>query len=447
MKDGGGRVIGLEAHNIMQLKAVKIDLQGKHVVKISGRNDAGKSTALDLFAIVVGGTALCPAEPISRGEKKGYVVVEMEGYTATRKFWLLKGDVLASKLILTSKNGAEFKSPKTMLDNILGPLTIDPLEFTRKMLKEPKKARDILLKLAGVEIDLDELARDRQVLYDERTRVNRNAKDKNGELAGIELPNPDLLVDEVCIIELTQKYGEASEIKTNNDKIRKDLDAANKDVLHYNDEITVTKNEIVELELAIEDNKRQLSGLQESFKKKSFLRDSLQQQLDGLIDPDFDAIGLKIAEAEETNREIREAQNQQSKRITLKMVIESLHDDSNNLTHDIGELDNQKDGALQGAKFPIHGLSVDETGIRFNGLPLAQGSQSERIKVGLAISAKMNPKASLIRIYEGSSLDSDNMKIIDEFAGENDLTVLMEVVDETGNVGIVIEGGRITKIN
>lgn len=433
MKDDGGRVVKLVACNIMQLSAVEIDLQGKDLVIISGKNDAGKSTVLDLLAMVTGGAALCPKEPISRGKRDGFAEVEMVGYTARREFWLTKRDELVSKLILRSKEGAEYKSPQSMLDRILGPLTIDPLAFTRKMLKEPKRARDILLKLAGVDINLDELARARQNLYDERTRVNRNIKDKNGELAGIGLPNPDLLIDEVSLTAITREYQEAIKEQDHNKQLRKSLVGFIQKTGQISEEISGLKEKIKGLEgnLAFYQDKQQ----------------DADNQVKKIVDQNPDGIALRLAEAEETNRKIRAAHTLKENRLTLENTIGSLTDDSDELSHGISEFDTQKDGALQGAKFPVEGLSVDENGIRLNDFPLAQASQSEGILIGLAISTKMNPKASLIRIYDGSELDSDNRKVIGEFARENGLKILMEVVDETGNAGIVIEDGMVAKVN
>lgn len=426
MNEDGGRVIGLEARNIMQLRALEIRLEGQNLVIISGENEAGKSTVLDLLSLVTGGAALCPEEPIRRGEREGFAAVEMVGYTARRDFWLTKGGNLASKLTLKSKEGAEFKSPQTMLDKILGALTIDPLEFIRKIEKEPKKARDMLLQLAGIEIDLEGMARARQEIYYERTRVNKNIKNKVGELAGIAIPNPGLLVDEVSLTGLLSEHSAATKTTAKNKQKRDYLAKLNNEL----DDITLEINRLGYLRAEKTNEGKILSA-----------------DVSKLVDPDPAAIALQLAEAEETNREIREAKGLQSKRTTLGMIIESLDDDSHHLTHRIDNLDAQKTGALQGAKFPIDGLGVDETGIRFKGLPLAQASQSQKIKVGMAISSKMNPKASLIRIYEGSLLDSNSMKIVDEFARENKLCVLVEVVDETGNVGIVIEDGVVAKVN
>ncbi|NQS97855.1 MAG: hypothetical protein HQ591_05330 [candidate division Zixibacteria bacterium] len=47
---------------------------------------------------------------------------------------------------------------------------------------------------------------------------------------------------------------------------------------------------------------------------------------------------------------------------------------------------------------------------------------------------------------DGSLLDSRNLKIIDRMAGEHDFQIWLESVDETGEIGIVIEAGEV-KIN
>lgn len=436
MKDDGSRIIGLEAHNIMQLRAVKIDLQGKDLVIISGKNEAGKSTALDLFAMTVGGAALCPKEPITKGEKEGFSLVEMEGYIATRKFWLTNDGALASKVILKSKEGAEYKSPQIMLDKILGKLMVDPWRFINLMKKKPREARDIMLQLAGIEIDLEGMARDRSRIYDERARVNKDRKHKEGELAGIDIPNPSLLVDEVSLTEITQEYQRAINLKAVNDRERQAI-------ANHEENAVKQAEKIKTLKATLLDEEGKLDRMIEV--QKAMVDD--YALLEFIDDGQLAAISQSIEKAEETNRVIRAARDLQTKRTTLGMVIDSLADDSRQFTHRMNSLDAQKEEALQGSEFPVNGLSVDEAGIRLNDLPIEQASTSELIKVGMAVIIKSNPKASLLRVYEGSALDSANLGAIKTFAKENNLAILVEVVDETGNVGIVIEDGVVAKVN
>ena len=58
-----------------------------------------------------------------------------------------------------------------------------------------------------------------------------------------------------------------------------------------------------------------------------------------------------------------------------------------------------------------------------------------------------NPKLRVILIRDGSLLDSENLKVIQEMAADLDFQVLIERVDDTGKVGIYIEDGEVKEIN
>lgn len=54
-----------------------------------------------------------------------------------------------------------------------------------------------------------------------------------------------------------------------------------------------------------------------------------------------------------------------------------------------------------------------------------------------------NPDLRVIQIREGSLLDRESLDVIAELAGANDYQVWLECVDETGNLGVVIEDGMV----
>ena len=58
-----------------------------------------------------------------------------------------------------------------------------------------------------------------------------------------------------------------------------------------------------------------------------------------------------------------------------------------------------------------------------------------------------NPKLKVIRIANGSLLDKKNLAIIRELAIEKDYQVWIEMVDDTGDVGIYVEDGEIAAVN
>jgi len=106
----------------------------------------------------------------------------------------------------------------------------------------------------------------------------------------------------------------------------------------------------------------------------------------------------------------------------------------------------RKREAIQKAQYPIAGLSLSDEHVTYNGIPFEQLSGAETLKVSMAVAMAVNPKLRVIRIKDGSLLDSKNLAIIDKMAGDNNFQIWMESVDETGEIGIVIEAGAV-KVN
>jgi len=98
------------------------------------------------------------------------------------------------------------------------------------------------------------------------------------------------------------------------------------------------------------------------------------------------------------------------------------------------------------AKFPIDGLGFNEQGVTFNGIPFKQCSSAERLKVSLAMAMALNPELKVIRITNGNLLDSSNMTVVEQMAKDNDYQIWLEMVNETGSMGIYIEDGEVATV-
>jgi hypothetical protein len=95
------------------------------------------------------------------------------------------------------------------------------------------------------------------------------------------------------------------------------------------------------------------------------------------------------------------------------------------------------------AKMPVDGLAFGEDCLLYNRIPLAQVSDSEKIKIGIAIAMKLNPTLRVIRITDGSLLDSDTMEDINKMVDAEGYQLWIEKVEDGGKVGIIIEDGSI----
>jgi DNA repair exonuclease SbcCD ATPase subunit len=408
------KIIELKAENVKRLKAVDITPEGNTVV-ISGRNGQGKTSILDaIWLALAGGNAVKDsqtARPIREGAQKATVSLDLGDIKVTRS-WTAGGGMT---LKVENKEGAAYKSPQSLLDGMIGKLSFDPLAFSRMTPKEQKKT---LISLVNLSIDPDELDNQRRELYDRRTTVNREAKALEGALS-TRAPIPDgLPQEELSLAALIQNAKDASVEMSKNAELRRILEEK--------------RRAAAVLQKEIEEKKTLLASLVESGK-------GLAAQVENLKDPDIDAINMEISNIENTNAAIREAR----KTLDFRVALEKTLKESDSLSDEIKALDERKSAALQEAKFPIDGLGFDDEGVLFRGIPFAQCSSAERMKVSLAIASSLNPQIRVIRVNDGSLLDTQSMAEVEAIAKEHDMQVWIERVDESGKVGIVIEDGEI----
>ena len=113
------------------------------------------------------------------------------------------------------------------------------------------------------------------------------------------------------------------------------------------------------------------------------------------------------------------------------------------LTASIEGVDHAKAEAIGSAGLPVAGLGFDDLGVTLNGVPFSQSSAAERLRTSIAIAMAANPTIRVIRITDGSLLDSANLAVIEEMATAADFQIWIEKVDETGTVGFTVEDGAL----
>lgn len=418
------KIIKLQAENIKKLKAIEITPEGNTVI-ISGRNEQGKTSILDsIWLALAGGEASKGMpKPIRTGEKKASVILNLGDLVVTRT-WT---DNDKSYLKVDNKDGATFKSPQKMLDTLVGKLSFDPLAFAQQDEKTQLKTLQEL-----VNIDPAPLDAKRKEIFDQRTIVNREVKQLEGQLAGIPVPTPDTPEEELSVSEVLAELQAAQEQKNANDEKRRELQGLTRQAEQYKGEIAGLDEQIKKLQDRRNNTKSALDDVNARGKK-------LQAEVTALIDPDLDKFKEKLDSVEETNRAVRSAKDYRKKQLELN----AKKKESDTLTEQIGKIDEQKEAMLKATAFPIDGLGFDESGVTYKGFPFKQCSAAEKMRVSLAMAMALNPKIRVIRITDGSLLDSENMRLIEEMAKGNDYQVWIEKVDESGKMGVYIEDGMI----
>jgi hypothetical protein len=406
-------IVELRAENLMRLKAITIRPRPDgSLVIIGGKNAQGKSSVLNAIWMACGGKDAVPAEPVRRGAAKGLARVDLGEIVVERTF-TTKG----SYLKVTGADGVPVKSPQALMDSLVGCLSFDPLAFARM---DPKAQADQLKRAVG--LDLQGFDDDRANLYEERRGVSRDLKQAEAELAGAKR-YPDAPAEAVSVVDLANDLERA---QANNEMRR----AALQEAVTCQAAAVREAQELKEMERRIGELKNRL---QASVKAK----ESADQRADQIIPIDVAPLRAAIASASETNAKIQ-ANNRYA---ALEAKATSLRSQVDQYTATIADIDEAKAKMIADAHLPVEGLGLDDTGVTLNGLPFAQASDAEKLKVSVALGLACNPKLRVLLIRDGSLLDEDSLAVLEKMGAGAQLWI--ERVGEGDKTAVIIEDGAV----
>ena len=432
------KIISMKVDNFKRIKAAEITPDG-NIVTITGKNGAGKSSILDaMTAVFCGGRAL-PGVPIRDGADKGGIKIDLGDHTIIRNF-TAKGSYLKVTNLPAGEKAQDF------LNKMIGAISFDPLNFANQPVKEQAK---IVSDLVG--LDFAEWDKAIDAKYDERTLVNRDKKEIEGQLAVLsetEGVPEELVVVSDLVAELTaaNEHNEGLKaLEKSRDSAIEYIADAEKEQIDFEKGIDEIKAEIKKLEKQMIVINTSIGACKAAAATGSTELVKREKAITDFIPVDIIEINDRIKNAETTNETIRE-------NIKYRETLESFttkSKDSEKLTAAISDIEQQKKDAVRAAKMPIDGLSISGGIVSMNDIPIDQVSSSEQIKIGVAISMSLNPELRVIRIKDGSLLDSDSMQMIGEMIKskdgdhEKDYQLWIEVVGDDAEAGILIEDGEI----
>lgn len=405
------KIVSLEAENVKRLKAVRIVPSGSSVV-IGGMNGNGKSSVLDSIAYAIGGKDLVCEEPVRTGEKRAKVVCDLGEYVVTRTFTPGGGGTLK----VTNADGAAYGSPQTLLDGLFGSLSFDPLAFSRM---KPKEQSETLRRLVG--LDTSAIDAERARIFAERTDAGRMLKSVAAQ-ADAAQHFPGAPESEVSI---------------------KDLAAQLRVARDYNEGVNAAERAIDQCVKTIERLTAELDRARGALDVARQRRDEQSKKAPGPVDALglVDVMGMEsmMSDAESQNAKVRA----NAAKAKLDMERSGWETKVSELTQRIESIDRAKVEKMKAVKFPIDGLSIGDAGATFDGLPLEQASQAQKIRVSMAIGLAMNPKLRVVLIRDGSLLDAQSLSVVEEMAVAADAQVWIERVGEGRECSVIIEDGSV----
>lgn len=398
------KIIELVSENFKRLNA-RVVMDGKSVT-VEGKNGVGKSSFIDAVWVALTGKNV-PAEPIKKGENSARIEVKVKSddgsqFIVERKF-SQSGGILTVKTV----DGAKFSSPQKFLDEKIGRISFDPFEFVNKQPREQKK---FLMELLG--IDLTTIEFKKKTLLAERDAMSKAYNNLLQEAQG--LPPYEEGMQEKnstqAIEEYKKRITEIEEIKRRKANLARLIEQRES-----------LKSEIERLTAELENIKHQITKIKSQPMNEPELTD---------IETEMEAIN-KHNGLVKINQRIKQILDNIS--ITQQTINEK--------SYQIKQLEQERVSLISSAKMPIDGLSFSDEGLLFDGLPFTeqQLSTAKLIETGIKISIALNPSLRIMRIKDGSLLDSETLSIIKQAAKDNDYQLFIERVSDSQEIGFIIE--------
>ncbi len=445
------KILKLQAENIKRLKAIEVvpDPE-KGLVIISGKNNMGKTSLLDSIWFGLGGKRAIQSKPIREGQEKASVKLDLGDYLVER-IW--KGE--NTHLRVQNKEGASFPSPQALLDRLTGDLTFDPLAFANSdkdvqiktiqdVINLPFDAEDFN-RAVGAETDphdgnpLEIIQQTYQEFFDARTQVGRDLKNAEGTWETLE--GPEEKIESVSVTELFNQRKELEDERSHRNEFVDYMNELKLKLAEKAKRRIKLIQEIVEHKQAIQEAEGYLKSLVIITKTMAESLAAQKKKLETTPPVNFTEIDGKIELADETNNRARLWKAKQD----AGQQVEKLDAQRKELTGKLKTIEDYRDTLVAKANMPVKGLGFDEDGITFNGIPFEQVGSAMRLRISTAVAMALNPTLRVIRITDGSLLDSENLKMLEEMANEKDYQIWLELVRDDGTVGIYIEDGMIVE--
>ncbi len=407
------KITTLEMANVKRIKALRLVPTDKGLTIIGGRNGQGKTSVLDAIAYGIGGGKYRPSN-LRREGAVGDTFIHIEtdnGFIIDRK---------EGERSLKVRDADGKASGQKILDKFISELSIDLPKFHNASSKEKAV---MLLRVLGIDDVIAKFEKDEKAKFDTRTVIGRQADQK--EKAAKDMPwYEDVPEEPVSVKELIERQQAILARNGVKDAAKKQLD----------------KN----LEL-VESYKTQLNGLRLQIKTLEESIVTVQRSIDEAKDSDFtmestESIEKEIADFEETNRKVN-ANNERTRRL---QEADTLRDQYEALTKEIEDIRSEKMKVLEGAEFPLAGLSVQGGELVLDGKNWDCMSGAQQLIVDCAIASRINPECKFILLDKLEQLDLDTLKEFGEWLEKHDLQCIATRVSSNsdGECSIVIEDGE-----
>jgi hypothetical protein len=412
------RVIRLVVRNVRRIKAVEIEPPRRGGVIIGGANAQGKTSVTDAILAAVGGAHAEHRDMVRHGQKDAEILLDLGGVTIRKK---ISADGTSS-LELRAKDGASISKPQKWLDEIVGRFSFDPLAFLDM---PPKERVRVLLECSGHGEELAALERRRLVVFEHRRDENVRVRDARGQLREVPDSPGERIDTGLLVAEFENVRAARSELiqKTEN------IAALERRLGHINRQLDELATTAAELQRERNDVDAAL-GTERVYAETLVVVAARGVEITARLD-EVRAQNARVDNYEMWQRRRDELSDREAVVAAMSAEIQSIDDEKADLLADLA--------------LPVKGLGFDGEDVTFNGEKWAQLSQSETLRISMAVAMALNPQLRILRIKEGALLDDDHLAEVCAIAAANDYQVWIETVGDRGPTSIIIEDGGIAR--
>ena len=439
--------------NVKRIKFLDIS-PDKNLVKIKGKNAQGKTSVIDSIQMILLGKRAIGEKPILEGESSASAILETDLFKAERQFYKDKYGVTKSNLIVYDKTGKLINKPQGFLNELLGNAIVSPEIIIRKT---PMERVEILKKTFG--IDFSKLDEERGRLFQERTERRRSEKLLSGQLnAYRHLPEE---IKKTRTTEEVLKDIAKAEIPFERERESHELQVKERnqlaDLKHEKNTLWINfsnrqkrKDELDEKIKKLQEELIETEKDIESFRKRMEETKEIMESVENKISSGYRVSTVDIERMESLKGELKEISlvEKTVQEMALRNRVYKEREDERKkiqkLGREIETIDQTKKEILKKTKFPIEGMSFGESDILLNEIPFSECSAAEKIKIAVSICAETETEGKILKIEDGSLLDQESLKKIEEIAKCRGYQIWVEIVDQ-GNQSncMVIEEGII----
>lgn len=417
------KITNFEIENVKRVRAVAYEPSPNGLTIIGGDNRQGKTSILDAIAWALGGAKYSPANPQNDNSVlpphikitlNNGLVVERKGKN--------------SELTVTDPSGA--RAGQKLLDSFISSFALDLPKF---MEASEKEKSEILLKIIGVGDKLAELDREADALFNRR-RVQGQIASQKRKYAN-ELPEyPDAPDQPVSASELINRNAAILARNGENQRKRDTLAAMMK-------QRDAAMQNLRAIEMQLDALKAQREKMYQDYCTLLENIEIGKKTVEELVDETTDAIQAQLHDIDAINTKVRA--NAEKER--ADMEASAMEEEYKALTDQLEDVRKKRKALLDGAAFPLPGLSVEDGILVYQGHKWADISGSERLIISAAISKAINPQCEFVLMDKLEQMDLKTLETFNAWLKQQGLQVIATRVSTGSECQIIIEDGLIKK--